>query len=67
MLLKQLLNSPRTSSNLLVCDPFAELDRHALVREVIGLANADVDGPRNILFGVNPAAVEGDGIVYRIT
>jgi len=63
MLLKQLLISPKTSSNLLVYDPFGEPDRQALVREVIGLANADVDGPRNILFGVNPAVVEGDGIV----
>lgn len=63
MLLKQLLDSPRTSSQLLVYDPFGELNRQDLVREVIGLANADVDGPRNIVFGVNPAAVDGGGIV----
>ena len=63
MLLKPLLQSPRTSSRMLVYDPFVDLDRCELVREVIGLANADVDGPRNILFGVNAAAVEGDGIV----
>lgn len=62
MLLKQLLDSPRTSSQLLVYDPFGELNRQDLVREVIGLANADVEGPRNILFGVNPTA-DGDGIV----
>lgn len=48
---------------MLVCDPFADLDRFDLVTEVIGLANADVEGPRTILFGVNPAAVEGNGIV----
>ncbi len=63
MLLKQLLESPKTSSNLVVYDPFQELDREELVREVIGLANAEVDGPRNILFGVNAGAVDGNGIV----
>ena len=63
MLLKQLLESPKTSSNLVIYDPFQELDREELVREVIGLANADVEGPRNILFGVNSGAVDGSGIV----
>ena len=63
MLLKQLLNSPQTSSSLLVYEPFRELDRLELVREVIGLANADAEGPRHILFGVNPAAVDGDGVI----
>ena len=63
MLLKQLLESPKTSSNLVIYDPFKELDREELVREVIGLANADADGPRNILFGVNAGAVDGNGIV----
>ena len=63
MLLKQLLESPKTSSKLLICDPFREHDHEELVKEVIGLANADVDGPRNILFGVNAGAVAGDGIV----
>lgn len=63
MLLKQLIESPITSSNLFVCDPFRELDQNELVKEVIGLANADVDGPRNILFGVNAGALEGGGIV----
>ncbi len=63
MLLRQLLESPKTSSNLLVYDPFRELDREELVKEVVGLANADVDGPRNILFGVNGAAVGGSGVV----
>ncbi len=63
MLLKQLLESPKTSSNLVVYDPFQDVDREELVKEVIGLANADVDGPRNILFGVNTGAVDGDGIV----
>ena len=63
MLLKQLIQSPITSSQLLVCDPFREHDQEELVKEVIGLANADVDGPRNILFGVNAGAVDGGGIV----
>ena len=63
MLLKQLLASPTTSSELLVFDPFQSFDRESLVREVIGLANASVDGPRNILFGVNPGGVNGQKIV----
>ncbi len=63
MLLKQLLESPQTSSSLVVYDPFKQLDREELVREVIGLANADVEGPRNILFGVNAGALDGNGIV----
>ena len=63
MLLKQLLESPKTSSKLLVCDPFREQDREELVKEVIGLANADVDGPRYILFGINAGAIAGSGIV----
>lgn len=63
MLLKQLLESPQSSSNLLVYDPFGGVNREELVREVIGLANADVEGPRNILFGVNASAVDGNGIV----
>ena len=63
MLLKQLIESPVTSSNLRVCDPVREHDQEELVKEVIGLANAAVDGPRNILFGVNAGALEGGGIV----
>ncbi len=63
MLLRQLLESPKTSSKLLVYDPFQELDQEALVKEVIGLANADVDGPRYILFGINAGVVAGGGIV----
>lgn len=63
MLLNQLLQQPSTSSKLLVCDPFKEPDKEELVKEVIGLANADVDGPRYILFGINSAAMEGDGTV----
>jgi len=63
MLLNQLLVSPKTSTRLLVCDPFRIPDEGELVKEVIGLANADVDGPRYILFGVNSAAMEGSGIV----
>lgn len=63
MILKELVNSPITSSSLVVYDPFREFDRHELVSEVIGLANADADGPRTILFGVNPAPIDGSGIV----
>ena len=63
MLLKQLIESPMTSSKMLVCDPFREHDQEELVKEVIGLANANVDGPRNILFGINAAALDGGGIV----
>ena len=63
MLLRQLLESPKSSTKLLVYDPFRKLDREELVKEVIGLANADVDGPRNILFGINAGAIEGGGIV----
>lgn len=63
MLLKKLVESPQSSSNLLVYDPFGDVNRAELVREVIGLANADVEGPRNILFGVNAGAVDGNGIV----
>ncbi len=63
MLLKQMLESPTTSSELLVFDPFESVDRETLVREVIGLANACVDGPRNILFGVNAGGVNGTKIV----
>ncbi len=63
MLLKQLIASPKTSSKLVVCDPFREPDQEELVKEVIGLANADVDGPRYILFGINAGAIAGGGIV----
>ncbi len=63
MLLKQMLVAPTTSSELLVYDAFQSFDRESLVKEVIGLANARVDGPRNILFGVNPGGVNGKKIV----
>ncbi len=63
MLLKQMLVSPTTSSELLVYDAFQSFDRESLVKEVIGLANARVDGPRNILFGINAGAVNGKKIV----
>ncbi|MCH7636438.1 MAG: hypothetical protein IIA12_02065, partial [Proteobacteria bacterium] len=63
MILTQLLQQPTTSSKLLVCDPFRVPDQEELVKEVIGLANADVDGPRYILFGANPGAMEGSGVV----
>ncbi len=63
MLIKQLIDSPVTSSKLVVFDPFRDVNREEIVKEVIGLANADVDGPRTILFGVNPGAVDGNRLV----
>lgn len=63
MLLQQLIQQPMTSSKLLVFDPFRMPEPSELVKEVIGLANADVEGPRYILFGVNPGAIEGSKVV----
>jgi hypothetical protein len=63
MLLQQLIQQPITSSKLVVCDPFRMPEPAELVKEVIGLANADIDGPRYILFGVNSAGMEGGKIV----
>lgn len=63
VLLKQLIQQPTTSSKLLVCDPFRMTGKEELVKEVIGLANSDADGPRYILFGINPGAMEGNRIV----
>jgi predicted HTH transcriptional regulator len=63
MLLRQLIQQPIMSSKLLVCDPFHMPGENELVKEVVGLANADVDGPRHILFGVNSAGMEGKKIV----
>ena len=63
MLLQQLIQKPITSSKLVVCDPFRTPEPAELVKEVIGLANADVDGPRYILFGINPTGMEGSKVV----
>ncbi len=63
MLLKQMLESPTTSPNLVVFDPFGSIDRESLVKEVIGLANVKIEGPRNILFGVNPGAMNGSSVI----
>jgi hypothetical protein len=63
MLLQQLLQQPTTSSKLVIFDPFRMPEPSELVKEVIGLANADVEGPRYILFGVNPGAIDGSKIV----
>ena len=63
MLLQQLIKQPMTSSQMLVCDPFRLPDQEQLVKEVIGLANADVEGPRYILFGINPGAMDGNRVV----
>jgi len=48
---------------MLVCDPFRLPDQEQLVKEVIGLANADVDGPRYILFGINAGAMDANQVV----
>ena len=63
MLLQQLIQKPITSSKLVVCVPFRMPEPAELVKEVIGLANADVDGPRYILFGINPGGMEGSKVV----
>ena len=63
MLLQQLIQQPTTSSKLVVFDPFRMPEPSELVKEVIGLANADVEGPRYILFGVNPGAIDGSKVV----
>ena len=63
MLLKELLERPRPASNLRLYDPFRELDHDELVDAVVDFANADIDGQRHILFGVNAGAVEGTGVV----
>ena len=63
MLLQQLLQQPVTSSKMVVFDPFRVPEPSELVKEVIGLANADVEGPRYILFGVNPGAIDGSKVV----
>jgi hypothetical protein len=63
MLLKQLLQRPRVAPNLLFRNPFMEEGPEQLVKEIIGLANADVDGPRYIVFGINFASMQGSGIV----
>jgi len=63
MLLQQLIQNPIASSKLVVFDPFRMPEPAELVREVLGLANADVDGPRYILFGINPGGMEGKKVV----
>lgn len=63
MLLQQLIQQPIASSKLVIFDPFRMPEPSELVKEVIGLANANVDGPRYILFGVNPGAIDGSKIV----
>jgi hypothetical protein len=63
MLLQQLIQQPITSSKLVVCDPFRMPEPAELVKEVIGLANADVDGPRYILFGINPGGMDGKKVI----
>ncbi len=63
MLLKELLQQPTISPNLLFRDPFMEHSPEELVQEVIGLANADANGARYIVFGINVGSMEGSGIV----
>jgi len=63
VLLQQLIQQPITSSRLVIFDPFRMPEPSELVKEVIGLANADVEGPRYILFGINPGAIDGSKVV----
>ncbi len=63
MLLKELLQQPTISPNLLFRDPFMEQNPEKLVQEVIGMANVEADGARYIIFGVNVGSMEGSGIV----
>ena len=46
-----------------MCDPFRMMGREELVKEVIGLANVRIEGPRHIIFGFNPGAMESSKIV----
>ncbi len=63
MLLKKLLQKTSASPNILFRDPFKAIEPEALIKEVIGLANIEFDGPRYIVFGVNKATMEGSGYV----
>ena len=63
MLLKQMLEAPTTSPNLVVLDPFQAIYRNTLVKEVVGLANADIEGPRHILFGVNTGGTDDKKLI----
>jgi hypothetical protein len=63
VLLQQLIQQPIPSSKLVIFDSFRMPEPSELVKEVIGLANADVEGPRYILFGVNPGAIGGSKVV----
>jgi hypothetical protein len=63
MLLQKLIQQPIASSKLVIFDPFRMPEPSELVKEVIGLANADVEGPRYILFGINPGAIDGGKVI----
>ncbi|HEY5566107.1 MAG TPA: hypothetical protein VIM81_02540 [Gammaproteobacteria bacterium] len=63
MLLRQLLQQSKGSASVLFRDPFKTFGPEQLVKEVIGLANADLEGPRYVVFGVNPGTMEGTGLV----
>jgi hypothetical protein len=63
LLLQELLQTPEISPNILFWNSLEEQTGEHLIQEVIGLANAAVDGPRYIFFGVNTGSREGEGIV----
>jgi len=63
MLLKKLLQQTSSAPNILFRDPFKAIGQAALIKEVIGLANVEFDGPRYIVFGVNKATMQGNGYV----
>jgi hypothetical protein len=63
MLLKKLLLQTSASPNMVFRDPFKAVETDQLIQEIIGLANLDFAGPRYIVFGINKAAMEGNGVV----
>ena len=63
MLLKKILQNTSASPNVVFYDPFQDVDTDNIIQHVIGLANLDFEGPRYVVFGVNKAAMQGNGVV----
>ena len=63
MLLKKLMQHTSASPNILFRDPFKAIETEELFQEIIGLANLDFEGARFIVFGVNKASMQGNGVV----
>ena len=54
MLLDRLLQQPDDSPRLHLRDAvYGAEERAAMLREIMGLANAETAGPRHVLFGVS--------------